>query len=286
MRKAAIDIGTNSCRLLLAEMREGRVFRIKKFHNTVRTGEGVNASGVLNSGAIRRTADAVAEYAKIGREWAGEVFCFATSAVRDAANRQELVDEIKSCCGVDVEILSGDDEARCGFAGVFDGKSSGGILDIGGGSTEVVLGEGNCVKFAHSFNIGCVRGMEMFGQDGEAILAWAYDLLGAMDFFDKDFWAIGGTGTSAAAMDAEMIVYDPEKINGYKISREGVEKLFAKLNAMTPDERKNLPGLEPKRADIILAGIAIMLAFMRKNKLEYIYTSENDNLEGYLNLKA
>lgn len=286
MRRAAIDIGTNSCRLLLAEMHNGRAIRVKKLHNTVRTGEGVNASGVLNANAIQRTVNAVMEYAKIGREWAGDVFCFATSAVRDAKNKGELCQKIQEQCGVKVEILSGDEEARCGFAGVFDEKSSGGILDIGGGSTEVMLGDNGEIKFAHSFNIGCVRGTEMFGQNGAEILSWAYNSFGDIDFSGEKFWAIGGTGTSAAAMDLGLKVYDPDIINGYKVSIGGVERLFEKLNRTAPEDRKRIAGLEPNRADIILAGIAIMLAFMKKNKLDAVFASENDNLEGYLNLKG
>lgn len=282
-KRAAIDIGTNSTRLLLAEMHDGRAVCIEKTHNTVRTGEGVNRTGALCEAAMARTIKAIKEYVAVGEKWAGSVFCFATSAVREAANRKEFCARVLKECGVRVEILSGEEEAACGFAGVFEAGARGGIIDIGGGSTEVMFGTAEKIDFLHSFRLGCVRGLEQFGQNGAAVQAWAAKEFSKIILPQMDFYAIGGTGTSIAAID--LGGYDPKLVNGHVITIEAVRHIFEMLSMRTIAERRTIPGLEPKRADVILAGTAILLAFMQTGGLERVFASESDNLEGYLNRK-
>lgn len=274
---AVIDIGTNSVRLLLAVSDGSKIQRISKEHDTVRLGEGMGPERILTDAAMKRTCDAVERYAKKGLEFADKVYCFATSAVRDAKNKAEFAAMLKNI-GVELEIIPGEEEALLGFAAV---SGRGGMLDIGGGSTEIAFGEGT-PEYMHSFNVGCVRGYDLFGEDSLSVRKWAADIFGDISFLNGDFIAIGGTGTSAAAMDLELEIYDPNIVEGHKLTKERIENLLERLSQMTPEERMNVRGLEPKRAKVITAGLAIMAAFMDASCIECITASETDNLEGYI----
>lgn len=283
-----IDIGTNSVRMMKATVADGQVKRLWKTLRTVRTGEGVNASGRLSEAAIERTIGALKEYREIMEQEgfpAGECFCFATSAVRDSANRDEFVKRVEQACGIRVTILSGAEEARYGFAGAV-GNGDGGIVDIGGGSTEIIFGRGGEIAYARSFDVGCVRGMEMFAEaDIAKVTDWACALFAEVPFSQAEdlvFYAVGGTATALAAIDQHLAVYSEEKVQGYILTHGTIQKMMDWMGKMTLEERRHVIGMEPRRADVILYGLAILSAFFKASGQKRVIVSEADNMEGYL----
>lgn len=283
-----IDIGTNSVRMMKAAVADGWVKRLWKTLRTVRTGEGVNASGRLSEAAIERTIGALKEYREIMEQEgfpAGECFCFATSAVRDSANRDEFVKRVAQACGIRVTILSGAEEARYGFAGAV-GNGDGGIVDIGGGSTEIIFGRGGEIAYARSFDVGCVRGMEMFAEaDIAKVTDWACALFAEAPFSQAEdlvFYAVGGTATALAAIDQHLAVYSEEKVQGYILTHGTIQKMMDWMGKMTLEERRHVIGMEPRRADVILYGLAILSAFFKVSGQKRVIVSEADNMEGYL----
>ena len=156
---AVVDIGTNSARLMIAQAEDGKIKSLYKTLRTIRVGEGMTEHRSITQGAMQRTLDTLREYLDMSRDCAA-FYCFATSAVRDAVNRNEYVDFISENCGVEIDIISGESEATLGFAGSVGGF--GGMFDIGGGSTEVTVGTLNDFSFSRSFNIGTVRMLQMF----------------------------------------------------------------------------------------------------------------------------
>ncbi len=286
-----IDIGTNSTRLLKAEIKNGIVTPIYKQLRTVRTGEGVNSSGMLCRAAIDRTVSALTEYSNLiyNDDENIPVFCFATSAVRDSANSDVLLNEAKEKAGIDIQILSGDEEAKCGYAGVISPGGTGGILDIGGGSTEVVYGENGKILYAHSFNVGCVRALELFREKTpKYVIKWAEDILSQGDyssFSENNFFAIGGTATALAALDIGLTRYEPDRVEHYILTPDLCDEWLEKLYKMFPSERKCIMNMEPRRSEIIVYGIAILRAFFNVSGLKNVLASDVGNMEGYIKLQ-
>ncbi len=283
-----IDIGTNSARLMLAELKDGGIRSCYKMLRTVRTGEGVNASGKICPAAIGRVLDAMQDFR---RQIDGEhpelpVFCFATSAVRDAANSAELIEAVRQTAGFDIHVIPGEEEAEIGFLGAIP-SGIGGIIDIGGGSTEFVLGDHGKLGYRKSFQAGTVRCREMFGAEGDIAgvretVRYCEQLFAELQELPQNLYTgIGGTITSVSAMLQEMEVYAPEKIQGSRITLAETEELLGRLAGMTVEERKSVKGLQPQRADIIVYGMAVLTAAMRVLKQDQILVSDSDNLEGY-----
>lgn len=300
VKRAIIDIGTNSVRMLLAELEkdsEKKVNILDKQVLSTRLGEGVDSNRYLSARAIERTIDAVKTLVKTAyANQVDSIFCFATSAVRDAKNREHFIELVNRCCGIDVQVLSGTEEAKAAFTGALvdipykHGKVM--LVDIGGGSTELVLGKGDCIDYSVSMDVGAVRLTEMFP------LAYPvnYDKWNAMAAFVRSLlkqqWrgeclsfpmvGVGGTITSLAAMDQGLEVYDRNRIQGYHLDKNAIEKLLSKILSCSIEERKKLAGLPPSRADIIPAGICILLEIMDFFKKDDIIVSDHDNLEGML----
>lgn len=287
-KEFAIDIGTNSIRLLYAKMEQGKLHTVKKLVNTVRTGEGVNASGRLCEAAIRRTIQGISEFVRQAKQWgAKEVLAFATSAVRDAENGQEFVECVWQECGVRVQILQGEQEAICGITGALGGKEQGAIIDIGGGSTEVaVMRQGKLVS-ADSVNIGCVRGLELFAEEEyEKLIAWAENSFLELNLQElPKLYGIGGTATALAAIDLGLEKYDPEKVDGHEIAAQRLEALMGEILRLSKQERIRRMCLDGGRAEVIVYGLAVLLGFCRAYHIPEIVVSEADNLEGYVLLK-
>lgn len=280
-----IDIGTNSVRLMLARMDGKRPSSVYKRLNTVRTGEGVNASQRLKDEAIVRTVDAIAAFCEQARnEHPGApIDCFATSAVRDSANAAALTSAVFARTGVRVRILSGEQEAACGFAGAV-GQGCGGIVDIGGGSTEIVFGAQGSMRYRHSFDVGCVRALELDRLPGK-IRAWACEEFMVVPFAEAEnlhFYAIGGTATALAAVELGMTEYDPARVQGYVLTASHTQALLDRLAGLTLNERRALPGLSPKRAEVVVFGAAILCGFFDASGFSQVLVSDSDNLEGYL----
>lgn len=282
-----IDIGTNSIRLMRARAEGDSVRCLDKTIRTVRTGEGVNANGYLLEAAIDRSLDVLSEYKRMAEaEGAQEVYCFATSAVRDSSNSEHFVQRAERECGVHIEILSGAEEAACGVAGVLPPGGNGGIIDIGGGSTEIVFSREGEISYLKSFNIGSVRGLEIFcGRDTQGAVFWAREQLSKAPWKEAEgipFYGIGGTATSLAAVDLQLQEYDPRKVDGHILTSARAEEMLVWLSSKTVEERRRITGMEYKRADVIIYGLSVLVAFFRESAVGQIIVSEADNLEGYL----
>ena len=276
---AVIDIGSNSVRLMLVA--DGKV--LYKALNTTRLGEGLASSPRLKSEAVARTAAAVAEFFRRAKaEGASFVCAFATAAVRTAENGAEFVSLVKESCGLEVDGISGEEEAEIGIVGAL-GNDDGGIVDAGGASTEIIVRKGGLVLYKKSVNIGVVRLKDMCGADRNKLEEAAK---AAAESYGKvpcgvPMYAIGGTATTLAAVLLEMKEYDPSRITGTVITVEKIRFLAEKLTAMSAKEIAALPGVPAKRADVLGGGAVLYCVLMDKLGFSQIVVSDSDNLEGY-----
>jgi exopolyphosphatase/guanosine-5'-triphosphate,3'-diphosphate pyrophosphatase len=297
MRVAVIDIGTNSTRLLVAEVEDGRVSELERETAVTRLGEGVEATGRLSDAAVARVTDTLAAYRKTIDGLGGErVVAVATSAMRDAENGPAFRDEIRRRFDIDARTISGDEEARLTFLGATAGRVAGAetlVIDIGGGSTEYVTGQpGGDPGFHVSTRMGSVRHSERhlhsdpptaaelaaLAEDARAVVEG--DVPPEVRTRVEGGIAVAGTATSLAAIDQELDPYDPDKVHGYRLSRASCERLVARLAALPLAERRRVPGLHPDRAPTIVAGAAILLESIRSFDLDDVEISENDILHG------
>jgi exopolyphosphatase/guanosine-5'-triphosphate,3'-diphosphate pyrophosphatase len=297
MRIAVIDIGTNSTRLLVAEVEQGQVTELERQTRVTRLGEGLEASGRLSDAAMARVSDALAAYRETIDRLGGErVVAVATSAMRDAGNGPEFRDEILRRFGIEARTISGDEEARLTFLGATGGRDPGGetlVIDIGGGSTEYVTGHpGAAPGFHTSTRMGSVRHTERhlhgdpptsaelarLAEDARSIVE-ADVPVEVRERVDAGI-AVAGTATSLAAIDQELDPYDAAKVHGYRLGVARCERLVARLAGLTLAERREVAGLHPDRAPTIVAGAAILLESMRAFGLDQIEISENDILHG------
>ena len=279
MKLSVIDIGSNSVRLML--WADGKT--LYKKICTTRLGEGVSLSGVLSGEAIVRSVNAVARFYEEAKKQNSErVFAFATAAVRRAFNGKRFVDAVKDACGLKVDVISGETEARIGFLGALEG-ADGGILDIGGASTEITVGTGGAIRYAKSLDVGTVRLKDLCGEDKEKLTEVICEkIVGYGTVPPCDMYALGGTATTLAALYKKLKIYDPAQVHGTCLRREEIEALADKLLASTQEERLAMDGMEKGRADVIGGGALLMSLIMRKIKADKIIVSEKDNLEGYL----
>ena len=292
--RAIIDIGTNSVRLLLAEKDEKEEWKIlKKDLRSTRLGEGMTDKAYIGKGPQERTLKAIEEFAAAARlEGADEIFAYGTSIMRDAANGPAFSDEVTSAVGIPVRILSGKEEAYYSYIGA--AGTSGvvtSVVDIGGGSTEICMGFATDIGMRHSFRLGCVRCSKQFDTTtprGVAELKkHCFDLFRHTELMQsvknvKRWIGVGGTVTSMAAMLQELEVYDSAKVQDFVIHQDDVNRMLKKLCAMSYDDKCHLTGLMPERADIIVAGVAILDALMEYFALPEIIVSDRDLSEGLL----
>lgn len=287
MVSAAIDIGTNSVRLLVGEVLESRVREIARDLSSTRLGEGAG-SGRLQQPAMERTAQAVAVFARRAvRSGARRITAAATSAVRQAVNREEFLCLVKEKAGLAVRVLSGREEALYTYRGVVSGLSIDPattlVLDVGGGSTEFIwLGAGELCTL--SVEVGAVRLLEQGPQGMERL---AGHLSAALQKIRQsgnivEAVAVGGTATSLAAVDMGLKIYRPELVHGYRLSAPRIYELWSELRAKSLEERKKIPGLAPERADIIVFGTRIIAEVLWGLGLKGITVSECDLLHGLL----
>lgn len=280
MKYGVIDIGSNSVRLLL--WADGR--SIYKKIETTRLGGGLSQTGRLSEAAIRRTADAVAAFAReAAREGAEKTAAFATAAVRSAENGRDFVRLVRAECGVDVDVISGEREAALGLAGALGGRD-GGIVDVGGASTEITVAAGGKIVCAVSADIGAVRLKDLCGEDRAALARVIAEKTAAFGRVPPtaELYAIGGTATSLAALEKEVEPYDPAQIDGTVLPAECVQAWADKLLSLSQEERLRLRGMDPRRADILGGGVLLLRAAMAAAGAEKIVVSERDNMEGYL----
>ena len=296
-RVAVVDMGTNSTRLLVAEVEQGGLVQLERRTIVTRLGQGVEATGRLADEAMDRVREALAVYREvIDRLGAERVVAVATSAMRDAENGAAFRDEIRERFGIEPRTISGDEEARLTFLGATSGRSAGAhtlVIDIGGGSTEYVTGQaGSDPGFHVSTRMGSVRFTERHVHSDppkrEELAALAEDARGVVEAeVPADVRArveqgigVAGTATTLAAIDLELDPYDAEQVHGYRVSLAACERIVAKLAALTVAERRGVTGLHPDRAPTIVAGTVIMLESMRVFDLDEIEVSESDILDG------
>ncbi|MGL5755388.1 MAG: Ppx/GppA phosphatase family protein [Paraclostridium sp.] len=298
MKIGAIDIGTNSMRLLIADYIDGELFNREKFINTTRIGQGVDKEGYINKESINRNIKALKEFSDLAYEKGCiNISCIGTSALRDSKNGADFVKLAKIEANIDIDIISGEEESKLGFSGVLQGlkdKENVLVIDIGGGSTEFILGSYDGIKFSKSENIGALRMTEKFlkkdpicKEEFEEMnrfimhtLDETLDILKTKDI--KSIVGIGGTITSVSAINQKLEVYSMEKIHSSKINKKKLDIILQNLKKMTVTDKKILKGLQPKRADIITAGVTILNIIMKNLEKENIIVSEYDNLEGLL----
>ncbi len=279
MKYGVIDIGSNSVRLLLAS--DGKT--LYKELNTTRLGEGVALTGLLSAAAMYRTAFAVRDFARQAfREGAAAVFAFATAAVRSAENGAGFVRLVKETAGVDVDVISGEEEAEIGLLGAV-GTGDGGIVDVGGGSTEFTLRSGGKIVRAQSVDVGAVRLFDLCGRERDKLLSVAREKLAPLaGECGAPVFAIGGTATSLAALALGLKRYDPAKVHGFVLTAGKLDELLDGIFARTPEEIAGESCLPLRRAEIVGDGAVIVREAMRLLSLDKITVSERDNLEGYL----
>jgi exopolyphosphatase/guanosine-5'-triphosphate,3'-diphosphate pyrophosphatase len=270
-RLAAVDVGTNSVLLLVAERgRDGVVRPVREEADITRLGRGVDRTGMLSGEGMQATLDVLARFAALARQdGARALVVTATSAARDARNGSEFLDRARERTGAKVEILSGDEEARLSYLAVAqDFAAEGGeagllAIDVGGGSTEFVHGRGRQVLFRRSLDIGsvrlterCVRSDPPAAAEQEAIRDVVRGALSALPPFPREVRVVGvaGTVTSLFAIEHAIEPYDAARVHGGWLSVEDVARVRARMCAVPVSERRVLPGMQPKRADVLPAG--------------------------------
>ena len=319
MRVAVVDMGTNSTRLLVAEVEGGRIaLALERQSRVTRLGRGVDSSGRLADEAIDETCAAIGDYrVRLERLGVDRVVSLATSAVRDASNGDAFLAELRERFALDVRILEGSEEARLTYLGaVADRKPADGtlVIDIGGGSTELIVGRGADLRAHASLQLGVVRHSERHlhsnppaAAELEALAADVRGVIGA----EIERWevaepsragasprdaeaarggaapdgvaigiAVAGTATSLAAIDLALDPYDPDAVHGHGLSLEAIQRHLSRLAAAPLAERREVTGLHPDRAPTIVAGVVILIQAMRAFDLAEIEVSEHDLLYG------
>jgi len=298
VRVAVVDIGTNSTRLLIADVHpDGEIEELVRRSEVTRLGAGVDSAGRLSQEAAERVFAMLADYRReIAAHDCRANMAVLTSAVRDAANGAEFAARVRERYGLDARVLSGDEEAQLTFLGAMSGRPPASepavVIDIGGGSTEFVVGRERRAGFHVSLPVGVVRMSERHihtdppapGELQELALDVHRTLQDGLPPQERapvsHGIAVAGTATSAAAIDQELDPYDPARVHGYKLQLATVELLIARLAEMDEEERRRVVGLNPDRAPTIVAGMIVLQEAMRAFDLDQVEVSEHDILYG------
>jgi exopolyphosphatase / guanosine-5'-triphosphate,3'-diphosphate pyrophosphatase len=296
VRVAVLDMGTNSTRLLVADVRDQLVTEVERQTKVTRLGRGVDTSEQLAAEAIEETCEAVRDYITLYEEAvADRVVAIATSAVRDAANGDAFIAELRERFGLEARILEGDEEARLTYAGALAGRDETDrtlVIDIGGGSTELIVGEGADILSHTSLQAGVVRHTERHltsdPPQASELEDLATDVRGLIDdeiaqeplAVANDGIAVAGTPVSLAAIDHELDHNDSDRVQGHKLSLASIQTILSRLASVPLDQRLGITGLHPDRAPTIVAGVVILIEAMRAFGLSKIEVSEHDLLWG------
>jgi exopolyphosphatase/guanosine-5'-triphosphate,3'-diphosphate pyrophosphatase len=301
-RLAAIDVGTNTVLLLVAEERDGRLEPVVERAEITRLGRGVDASGRLAPEAIRETAEALGRFAAEARALGAErIVCVATSAARDARNGGEFFEAARAAAGLTPEVISGEEEARLVYGSAWRdfGLSPGGpspfppgaplaVLDVGGGSTEFTFGDGPGPRGRTSLQVGAVRLTErhvhvdplplsaqlVLREAAREALAPLTTLDGIGDVTGARLVGVAGTVTTLCSVSQELPVYDATRVHGATMLLDEIDALVARLASTPLAERRRLPGMEPKRADVIVAGGIVVAEAMRLTGFDRLTVSD------------
>jgi exopolyphosphatase/guanosine-5'-triphosphate,3'-diphosphate pyrophosphatase len=291
---AVVDIGSNSTRLLIADVEAGRVSEVERQSRVTRLGRGVDLSGQLSAEAIEAACEAIADYVEICRENEVEtVEAIATSAVRDASNGSAFVAELRERFALSARMLDGEEEARLTYLGATCEHSPSEptlVVDIGGGSTELIVGTGEEVAFHVSLQAGVVRHSERHissdpptALELEALAADFRSLIESATASAPDAAAgiaVAGTPTSLASIELGLEPYDPKQVHGHTLTLATIQRSLSQLASAPLAKRAEIPGMHPDRAPNIVAGVVILVETMRAFGLEQIEVSEHDILYG------
>jgi exopolyphosphatase/guanosine-5'-triphosphate,3'-diphosphate pyrophosphatase len=294
LRVAVIDIGSNSTRLLVADVEDGRVTPIDRRSTVTRLGRGVDLSGRLAAEAIEAACGAIGPYVATLQEMGAErIDAIATSAVRDAANGGAFVAELRERFALSARVLDGEEEARLTYLGATSEhfpEEPTVVIDIGGGSTELIVGEGRTIDWHTSLQAGVVRHSERhLTSDPPApveLEALADDLRGLIDRATVEApgatagIAVAGTPTSLAAIELELDPYDPKRVHGHVLELPNIQRMLSQLASVPLAQRTEIRGLHADRAPTIVAGVVTLIEVMRAFDLERITVSEHDILYG------
>jgi exopolyphosphatase / guanosine-5'-triphosphate,3'-diphosphate pyrophosphatase len=296
MRVAVIDIGTNSTRLLIADVESPGVYEVERRTTVTNMGRGVDHTGMICSDAMESVCDVVAGYkARYEEMGMDRVMAIATSAVRDAINGEAFVAELRERFNLDPRMLTGEEEARLTYLGATAHRPESDptlVFDIGGGSTELIVGTGSEVDFHTSLQAGTIRQSERHltsdPPDPHELEDLAADIRNqiaraiAAQPEDRPTRAIAvaGTPTSLAAIDQGLEPYDRDRVHGYRLGMRPIQRMLSRLSSLPLAERLRVPGLHPGRAPTIVAGTVILVQVMRAFSLQEIEVSELDILHG------
>ncbi|MCS5421448.1 MULTISPECIES: Ppx/GppA phosphatase family protein [Psychrilyobacter] len=289
--KAVIDIGTNSCRLFIGELEDGKITnKILKLMEITRLGQDVDKTGVLRKDAMDRTIETLKLYReKIDEYGIEEIKVTATSATRDSENREEFISRVKATTNFDIHCITGEEEGKLSFSGAvseFDEKIM--VFDIGGGSTEFILGDKNNIEYIESFNVGAVRLGEKFFKKKDNLLSgevWVKEILKKLSKYkDRSFTLVGvaGTVTTHVSVLLGMEEYDTDRVHMYRLTKKEILKNLDTFLSKSLEERKKIAGLHPKRAGVIIPGTYLLLWIMEILERDEIIVSESDILEGMM----
>ncbi len=293
-RVAVIDIGSNSTRLLVADVADGRVTPVERRSTVTRLGRGVDLSGRLAAEAVEAACAAVDPYVATLQELGAEaVDAVATSAVRDAENGAAFIAELRERFDLSARVLGGDEEARLTYLGATSEhypEVPTLVLDIGGGSTEMVVGEGRADEWHRSLQAGVVRHTERHLVSDPPrpveLEALAADLRVLIETATREApraeagIAVAGTPTSLAAIEMELDPYDPKRVHGHVLELRSIQRMLSRLAAAPLAQRREITGLHADRAPTIVAGVVILVESMRAFGLDRISVSEHDILYG------
>ncbi len=293
-RVAAIDVGTNSSRLLVADVVGGKVAPVERRSRVTRLGRGVDLSGRLSAEAIEEVCETIGEYvAMIGELGAERVEAIATSAVRDAENGGAFVAELRERFALSPRVLDGEEEARLTYLGATSEHVPTVptlVIDIGGGSTELIVGQGREIRFHASMQAGVVRHTERHitsdpptAQELESLAAdvrTSIEKTVAGQPGAEQGVAVAGTPTSLAAIELGLVPYDPTRVHGHTLTLPSIQRMLSRLASVPLAERVETPGLHPDRAPTLVAGVVILIETMRAFGLEQVTASEHDILYG------
>jgi exopolyphosphatase / guanosine-5'-triphosphate,3'-diphosphate pyrophosphatase len=293
---AVIDIGSNSTRLLVAAVADGRVTEVTRQSRVTRLGRGVDLSGQLSAEAIEAACEAIADYVAICREAGVEkIEAIATSAVRDASNGSAFVAELRERFALSARVLDGEEEARLTYLGATCEHTPIEptlVIDIGGGSTELIVGIGDEISFHASLQAGVVRHSERHITNDPPstteLEALASDVRGLIEGAITDQpgaratagIAVAGTPTSLASIEIGLEPYDPKQVHGHTLTLTSIQRQLSKLASAPLSKRAKIVGMHPDRAPNIVAGVVILVEAMRAFALENIKVSEHDILYG------
>jgi len=287
--KGIIDVGTNSIKFFLGDLApDGTIVTVLEDVDIARLGEGLRETGMIGPEVMQRNSDAIARFADTAREkGADEIVCVGTMALRNAKNTADFVKLVKKNSKIDLQVISGEEEARLSYLAVLSGlglqEGKLAIFDTGGGSTEFIFGKGSNIDKRFSVDMGALRITEKHFQ---ADPVSKIDVITAVAEVDSIFGehgvsgrfsqlvGMGGTVTTMGAVKHKMTTYDPDVIQGSVLTLVDVEAQIADYSSKTIEERRTIPGLQPKRADVILAGACILKVIMTRLNVKQLTISD------------